>query len=119
MIVFLVARYVAHDWARRKSGERMRRLMENASREGFRFVLFMRLAGFPYFVMNYLLGVTQVKFSHFAVATYLGLAPTMTAVTYAGSAGFDALTGGDNPVRKVALAIRLSPRNGMSPVRSS
>ncbi|MFT5114329.1 MAG: putative membrane protein YdjX (TVP38/TMEM64 family) [Parasphingorhabdus sp.] len=103
--VFLFARYVASDWALRNAGDRLRKIMRGASEEGWKFVLFIRLAGFPYFVLNYMLGVTPLKFSHFTLGTFFGLAPSMVAVSYAAHVGFDAATGGENPMQKIALAI--------------
>ena len=103
--VFLVARYIARDWALRNAGKRLRSVMHGASQEGWKFVLFIRLAGFPYFVLNYILGATPLRLWHFTVGTILGLAPSMTAVGYAAHSGFDAMTGGDNPYQKIGLAI--------------
>lgn len=105
VLAFLVARYIARDWAMKKSGKKMRSIMESASREGWKFILVIRLTGFPYFVLNYMLGVAPVRLWHFIIGTCLGLAPSMTAVTFAGHSGFDALSGGENPVQKIGLAI--------------
>src|SRR5581483_2523320 len=40
---FLIARYVAADWVRRKAGARLERLITGVEAEGWRFVAFVRL----------------------------------------------------------------------------
>lgn len=46
---FLVARYIASDWVRRKVGVRLQRLIAGVEEEGWRFVAFTRLVPlFPY-----------------------------------------------------------------------
>lgn len=46
---FLVGRYLAADWMRRRAGPRLRRLIDGVEAEGWRFVVFVRLVPlFPF-----------------------------------------------------------------------
>ena len=103
---FLVSRYIASDWVRHKAGLRMRRILEGVEAEGWRFVAFARLVpAFPFFLLNYALGVTRVRLSHYVVATYLCMLPASAAFSYLGYAGREAVAGGEGLIRKILLAL--------------
>ncbi len=116
VLAFLISRYLAHDWAQRKAGGLLRVIMTGVRDEGWKFVLFIRLAGFPYFLLNYVLGLTPIRVGHYAFASYLGLAPSMAAITYAGHVGFEALSGGEGVIGKLMLAIALVGLAALVPV---
>ena len=53
-LAFLVARYLAADWAEQKSGGRIKQLKDGVEAEGWRFIAFVRLVTlFPINVLNY------------------------------------------------------------------
>jgi rhodanese-related sulfurtransferase len=57
--------------------------------------------------LNYALGLTRLKFSHYLIATYVFMLPGAIAYTYLGYAGREAVTGGEGLIRKIPLAIAL------------
>lgn len=107
-LAFLVARYLAADWAERKSGGRAKQLKEGVEAEGWRFVAFVRLVPlFPFNVLNYALGLTRIRLSHYIITSYLCMLPGAIAYTYLGYAGREAVAGGEGMIQKGLLALAL------------
>lgn len=108
MLSFLVARYLASDWVAQKTGGRLKQLITGVENEGWRFVAFTRLVPlFPFNLLNYALGLTKIKFSHYSLATYIFMLPGAIAYTYLGYIGKEAATGGEDLVQKAMLALAL------------
>lgn len=107
-LAFLVARYLASDWVARKAGGRLKQLIEGVEQEGWRFVAFTRLVPlFPFFLLNYALGLTRIRLSHYILASYVFMFPGALAFTYLGYAGREAVAGGEGLIRKGLLALAL------------
>jgi uncharacterized membrane protein YdjX (TVP38/TMEM64 family) len=107
-LAFLVARYLASDWVARKAGGRLKQLIEGVENEGWKFVAFTRLVPlFPFFLLNYALGLTRIRISHYIVATYVFMLPAAFAFTYLGYAGREAIAGGEGMIQKGLLALAL------------
>ena len=116
MISFIVARYLAHDWVEKKTGGRMKQLKQGVEGEGWKFVAFVRLVPlFPFNVLNYALGLTKIKFSHYSIATYIFMLPGAVAYTYLGYVGREAVAGGDGLIQKVMMALALLAIVGFLP----
>lgn len=108
MLSFLVARYLASDWVKNKTGGRIKQLMDGVENEGWRFVAFVRLVPlFPFNVLNYALGLTRISFTQYSIATYVFMLPGAIAYTYLGYIGKEAATGGESLVQKSMLALAL------------
>jgi len=108
MLSFLVARYLASDWVTRKTGGRMKQLINGVENEGWRFVAFTRLVPlFPFNLLNYALGLTRISFSQYSIATYICMLPGAIAYTYLGYIGREAATGGEGLIQKAMLALAL------------
>jgi len=108
MIAFLIARYLASDWVANKTGGRIKQLISGVENEGWRFVAFVRLVPlFPFNLLNYALGLTKIKFSHYSITTYLGMLPGAIAYTYLGYIGKEAATGGESLIQKGMMALAL------------
>lgn len=91
---FLLARYVAADWVRRRAAPRVQKVITSVEEDGWRFVAFVRLVPvLPYTIANYLLGLTRIPFWHYVAATVVFMAPSTIAYTYIGYAGSQALAG--------------------------
>ena len=110
-LAFLLARYLAADLVKRKTGGRLKQLSEGIEKEGWFFVAFVRLVPlFPFNLLNYALGLTRIKLSHFIIASYLFMLPGAIAYTYLGYAGSEVIAGGVSVVRmtligSIALAL--------------
>lgn len=116
MISFIAARYLAHDWVEKKAGGRMKQLKQGVEGEGWKFVAFVRLVPlFPFNVLNYALGLTKIKFSHYSIATYVFMLPGAVAYTYLGYVGREAVAGGDALIQKVMMALALLAIVGFLP----
>lgn len=116
MISFIAARYLAHDWVEKKTGGRLKALKQGVEGEGWKFVAFVRLVPlFPFNLLNYALGLTKIKFSHYSIATYVCMLPGAIAYTYLGYAGREAIAGGEGLIQKIMLAFALLAIVGFLP----
>jgi len=107
-LAFLVSRYLASDWVAEKSGGRLKQLINGVETEGWRFVAFVRLVPlFPFNLLNYALGLTRIRFSHYLLATYICMLPGAFAYTYLGYAGREAVAGSEGLIQKALLALML------------
>ncbi len=107
-LAFLIARYIASDWVERKSGGRLMQLKNGVEGEGWRFIAFVRLMPlFPFNVLNYALGLTRIKLSHYVITSYICMLPGAIAYTYLGYAGREAVGGGEGMIQKGLLALAL------------
>lgn len=107
-LAFLVARYLASNWVGQRTGGRTKQLIEGVEAEGWRFVAFVRLVPlFPFNLLNYALGLTRIKLSHYIITSYICMLPGGLAYTYLGYAGREALGGGGGLIQKGLLALGL------------
>ncbi len=115
-LAFMVARYLASEWVENKTGGRLKQLKDGVENEGWRFVAFVRLVPlFPFNLLNYALGLTRIKFSHYLIATYVCMLPGAIAYTYLGYAGREAIGGGEGLIQKAMLALALLALVGFLP----
>lgn len=90
---FCISRHLAIDWLAAKRGPKLNKLISGVERGGWQFVALLRLVPIvPFNLVNYGLGITQIKFSHYILTTFIFLTPAEIIYTYCGHAGMDALT---------------------------
>lgn len=107
-LAFLVARHLAREWVEQRVGGRLGQLKRGVDAEGWRFVAFVRLVPlFPFNLLNYALGITRIRLSHYVIATCLCMLPGGFAYTYLGYAGREAVAGGHGLIEKALLALAL------------
>jgi uncharacterized membrane protein YdjX (TVP38/TMEM64 family) len=85
---FLVSRYVARGWVARKieGNIKFQAIDEAVAREGGKIVFLTRLSPvFPYVLMNYVFGITQVSIRSYFVASAIGMLPATVLYVYIGS----------------------------------
>ncbi|MEC7956090.1 MAG: TVP38/TMEM64 family protein [Pseudomonadota bacterium] len=85
---FLVGRFLARDWvaAKLQSQPRFSALDAAVGEQGAVVVLLTRLSPiFPFSLLNYGLGLTQVKLSHYVLASWAGMIPGTLLYVYLGS----------------------------------
>jgi uncharacterized membrane protein YdjX (TVP38/TMEM64 family)/rhodanese-related sulfurtransferase len=105
---FVVARYLAADWVRRKAAGRLGKLIAGVEAEGWRFVAFVRLVPlFPFNLTNYALGLTGIPLTHYVAATLVCMVPGTLAYTWLGYAGREALGGNATAIRYGLTALAL------------
>ncbi len=80
-IAFLIARYTARDWISGKlTAPRWKKLDEDVARQGWKVVAFTRLIPlFPFNLLNYAFGLTNVRFSHYVVTSFICMLPATIA----------------------------------------
>ena len=107
-LAFLAARYVAGDWVARRTGGRLKELIEGVEAEGWRFVAFVRLVPlFPFNLLNYALGLTRIRLDHYILASLFAMVPGTIAYTWLGYAGREAAAGSETAVRNLVLGLGL------------
>lgn len=108
ILAFGVSKYLASAWVRRMMGGKLKKLYDGVEAEGWKFVAFTRLVTiFPFNALNYALGLTPIKFTHYAVATFIFMLPGSIVFTYVGYAGKEALAGSEGLLQKILIAIGL------------
>jgi uncharacterized membrane protein YdjX (TVP38/TMEM64 family) len=100
---FLAGRYLARDWVAAKvsGSERFRSLDDAVGREGWKIVGLTRLSPiFPFNLLNYAYGLTQVTLRHYFFASWIGMMPGTVMYVYIGSLAGDLATlGADERAR--------------------
>lgn len=97
---FLVSRYVARNKVKEKFGQsdKFTAVDKAISHQGWKIVALLRLSPvFPYNALNYILGLTGIKFSHYVVASWAGMLPGTLLYVYfgfLGKAGLESASGG-------------------------
>jgi uncharacterized membrane protein YdjX (TVP38/TMEM64 family)/rhodanese-related sulfurtransferase len=105
---FLVARYLAADWVRRKVGGWLARVIAGVEAEGWRFVAFTRLVPlFPFNLLNYALGLTGIPLVAYVLTSFICMAPGTLAFTWLGYAGREAIAGNDAAIRYGLIGLTL------------
>lgn len=86
-VAFLVGRTLARRWIEEKiaGSPRFRALDRAVAANGFRIVLLTRLSpAFPYTLLNYAYGLTQVRFRDYLLASWIGMMPGTLMYVYLG-----------------------------------
>ncbi len=103
---FLVGRYLARDWVKRKveGSERFAAIDKAVEREGWKIVGLTRLSPvFPFNLLNYAFGLTKVRFWHYVGASWIGMMPGTVLYVYLGSIAKAATVSGERSPGEWAL----------------
>lgn len=104
---FGVARYLLRNWAERRFGHHkaLVRFNQAVIDKPLAFVLSVRFAPIsPFNVVNFLFGLTSIRWVYYAVGTFFGIIPGTLAYAWLGVAGKEALRGGDRLPFFIALS---------------
>jgi uncharacterized membrane protein YdjX (TVP38/TMEM64 family)/rhodanese-related sulfurtransferase len=105
---FLVARYLAAEWVRRKAGGRLEQLIKGVEAEGWRFVALMRLLPLvPFNLLNYVLGLTRIPIFAYILASLICMVPGALAYAWLGFAGREAVAGNEGAIRYGLMGLAL------------
>jgi len=100
---FWIARLLGRDAVERLTGERLARVDEALADRGFLAVLALRLVPVvPFTALNYLAGLSAVRWWHYLLATVLGIVPGTVALVALGAYGS---TPGSAPFVAAVLAL--------------
>ena len=73
-IAFLISRYLLRDWVEARFGRRLKKLNEGVRRDGAFYLVSIRLVPvFPFFVVNLVMGLTQIRLPVFYIASQIGM----------------------------------------------
>ena len=90
---FCISRYLVFDWLASKNNASLKKVIAGVEGRGWQFVALLRLVPIiPFNLVNYGLGITRIKFSHYLLATMIFLIPAEIMFTYCGYAGMDILS---------------------------
>ncbi len=79
-----------------KSGSFIESATKKAKENGFVFMMYVRLIPlFPFAAVNYLTGILNIKYKHYALATFIGMLPGSVVYVYL---GYSASNIQDNPI---------------------
>lgn len=109
-IPFLLSRYILHDNVKRLFGvKRWEKLTALVEKNGWKVVAFTRIVPiFPFPVLNYLFGITPIKFFHYVTSSFLFMLPACIAYVYFGSGIFELIMKGNfSPLIFALLLISL------------
>jgi dihydrolipoamide dehydrogenase len=85
-LAFLASRMVLRDWVQSKFGDRLAMINAGIEREGWFYLLTLRLIPlFPFFVINLLMGLTKIRTWTFYWASQIGMLPGTILYVYAGT----------------------------------
>jgi uncharacterized membrane protein YdjX (TVP38/TMEM64 family) len=86
VLAFLAARFVFRDWVQEKFGEKLKPFNEGFSKNALNYILFLRLVPlFPFFLVNLVSGLTQVRLRVYLLGTMFGILPGSFVYANAGS----------------------------------
>src|SRR5581483_11773479 len=105
---FLIARYLAADFVARRTGDRVRVLLDGVARLDWRFVAFVRLVPLlPFNALNYALGLTSIRLVPYVVASAVCMVPGAAVYTYLGHAGREVAAGRAGSLKTALIALSL------------
>ncbi|MGL5065345.1 MAG: TVP38/TMEM64 family protein [Microcoleus sp.] len=85
---FLTGRYLTRDWVAKQieGNQKFQAIDEAVKQEGWKIVLLARLSPiFPFNLLNYAFGVTQVSLKDYFFASWIGMIPGTVMYVYIGS----------------------------------
>ena len=85
MVSFLLGRLMFRRYVHRRHGELLQKIDAGLQHEGVYYLVAARLLHFPFTLMNYSLGATNVRIRTFWWTTQLGLLPANAVIAYAGA----------------------------------
>lgn len=93
---YAAGRMMSRDTVRRLAGERVNRLTRELSQRGFVPMLIARMLPIaPFLVVNLVAGAFRIRVLHFTLATLIGMAPGVLAMTVFGQEVQNALQSGE------------------------
>lgn len=105
-IAFSISRYWVSDWLHAKQNPMINKLILGVEKKGWLFVAILRIIPIvPFNLVNYGLGLTRIKFSHYVIITFIFLIPVEIISTYCGHAGMGFLINSTLVYKRIFLAL--------------
>ncbi len=90
VIIFLIARSSFGTSLEKRAGPFVKKMVDGFRKDSFLYLLTIRLTPFPFWVMNIVPAMMNMKVGPYALATFLGIIPGTFAYAYIG-AGLDSI----------------------------
>lgn len=87
-LTFLIGRYLARDWVTRKiaGNTKFQAVSKAVAAEGWKIVALTRLSPlFPFNLLNYAFGITEVRLRDYVLASWIAMLPGTVMYVYIGS----------------------------------
>lgn len=85
-LAFLTSRYLLRDYVQQHFGDRLKAINEGMAKDGALYLFMLRLVPvFPFFLINLLMGLTQIRTSTFYWVSQLGMLPGTLVYVNAGT----------------------------------
>jgi len=107
-LAFLASRYLLRDLVQQRFGDRLKGINEGMAKEGALYLFLLRLVPiFPFFLINLLMGLTQIRTATFYWVSQLGMLPGTLVYVNAGTqlARIDSLSGILSPAVLLSFAL--------------
>lgn len=89
---FCISRHLSKDWLSTQNSKRWNKLIKGVNQRGWPFVALLRVIPvIPFNLVNYALGITQIKFHHYVLITFIFLTPGEILFTFFGYASINVL----------------------------
>lgn len=108
-IAFYISRYIASDFVAKKTGGKLKLLVDGVNRGGWKYVAILRLMPLlPFNLLNYALGLTRISGWSYIWASAVFMLPGTIAYTYVGALGEQFIRdGGQKMVTKIVIGVGL------------
>lgn len=114
---FLFARYIIGDKIQERYSEQLNKFNKELEENKFQYLLTLRfLPIFPFFLINFLSGVTKLDIKTFIITTSIGIIPGSFVYTYAGSQLATISSMGDIFTKEMLIAFILLGTLSLMPV---
>ena len=105
ILLFLAARSALGPFLERRAGRLLDRVRPGLQRDGFLYVLALRLIPvMPFWLINLAAALTGVRLSHFIAATVIGIIPAVTVFASIGAGIGGVLAAGQIPDRSIIFS---------------
>jgi uncharacterized membrane protein YdjX (TVP38/TMEM64 family) len=77
-LTFVISRFVGYDFVQKKleNYKKVNEINNRLEEKGIGYLFYMRLLPiFPFNLINYFMGITKIKYKHYAIATFFGMLP--------------------------------------------
>lgn len=107
---FLLSRYLLGDWIQSRYAGHLERFNREVTRRGTNYLFFLRVVPvMPFFLVNYLAGMTRISTARYTLVTFLGVIPGSFVYSLAGRQLQNIKSTGDIlSTRMIALLILIS-----------
>ncbi len=105
-LAFFVARYFARSQIENLLEGKLKKIDEGVEKNGWVYVAVTRLIPvFPFNLLNYAFGLTKIRFSHYAITSFICMFPATAAYVVLSSSLLDLLKGRVSPELIIGVAL--------------